>query len=141
MTDTTLTSIHRRIQELAEEKERITKRLADISRLEQSYTDVVVDCNLIEIDLNCSPSTATEQNTIEDRLIQIATQNNGTIRSRDVRPVLVYEGMLKGEQRTVSTRLYEALEKSDRFEPAGKRGYWRLIGGDEVVETSDGHVM
>ena len=64
---------------------------------------------------------------IEGALIQIAEANEGVVLSHLARPVLTEAGLIRGDRRATSSRLYEALVQSECFESLPKRGRWRLL--------------
>ena len=64
---------------------------------------------------------------IESALIRIAEVDQGVLLSYRARPVLMEAGIFRGDQRSASSRLYEALTRSECFERLPKRGRWRLI--------------
>ena len=80
---------------------------------------------------------------VEARLVELANERGGELRSGEVRAILVSEGLLRGQVRTTATRLYEAFRDSDRFEKTGRRGYWRVISEDvkNVRDSSEPSVL
>ena len=64
---------------------------------------------------------------ITDALILFAERNDGIVSTYEVRPVLMEAGLLKGDPRAASTRLYEALVNSECFESLPQRGRWEVL--------------
>ena len=91
-----------------------------------------------------SPTEFTEQSllkllssfrALDEALVFLAEHNDGYLNSYDARPLLVDAGFLKGSPSTVSTRLHEALEKSERFESLNRRGRWSLVDPKTIVRA------
>lgn len=125
------------LRELAHERERLTARLSEIDKLESAYHIVRSDCAAREAEARQAPNGTFPKFSLETRLVELAKEQQGELRSGYVRPILVQEGLLRGQGRTVSTRLHEALRNSEFFEPTGKRGIWRLIMSDDGENPSN----
>ena len=74
---------------------------------------------------------------LEEALVAIAERHHGELNVYHARPLMIEAGLLKGEPRATSARLYEMLSGSERFEPTGERGRWRL-GSDQATSVEEG---
>lgn len=136
----------KRVTELREVLCELTQELNDVSARVAQLEVLKSSCETLldyfdsqeegeEID-SCTTLYHTSESSVEARLVELAADRGGELRSGEVRIILVSEGLLRGEVRTTATRLYEAFRDSERFEKTGKRGYWRLISED-VKEAHD----
>ena len=61
---------------------------------------------------------------VEEAAVTIAEQNNGLLVSTPARELLIEAGVLTVKQSNYM--LWETLKGSNRFEPTGQRGRWKL---------------
>ena len=144
MSEMEMITVEGRLRELKQEKETLQIRMSEINRLISAFQVVLNDCASKEEVPTYEKKSLTDQfmdESLEHILIQLAEKNGGELNSYDIRPKLVEEGILRGDSRAGSAKLYEAFCESDHFEPAGKRGRWRLSRYNTVQSEENGGIL
>ena len=96
--------------------------------MEAELTTVRTRLNAYELVIKeCSRPTAEIANSLdlEDAMVQIAIAN-GFFDTYDHKDLLINAGLIKGEPRTVSQKIFQTLDASEKFQPNGKKGRWNL---------------
>ena len=129
MSGTPLTTVEERLNELTRERDKLQARLACIDGMLPAFKTVLEACAEASPLSQNGPIDADNRTrvSLEEALISIAESQSGELNSYNTRPMLVDSGLLRGEPRSISTQLYEALSASDRFEAMETKGRWRLI--------------
>lgn len=117
-----------REKELREQLSTVEAELKAVQGQLAAYTMVAEECSQAAGGTLDMPATALHGMTVPQALTAIARHVGCSeeINVFHVRPFLIEAGVLRGTTRSTSSRLYEELSQSEYFEPAGKRGRWRI---------------
>lgn len=123
-------------EEIEEQLSKIQGRLAELQKKITAYRLVSEECADIPVKNEMVGPDEVRHMSLRDALVTLAERHNGELNVYQSRPLLRDAGLLRGEPRTVSSRLHDALVSSKRFEQTGERGRWRLIGESEAISVS-----
>ena len=134
MAGITISSVEIQLEFLLREQEELLEGLAELETRIKAFRLVIAECTPLadRVSLDLSGMS------VEEALVALAENNSGELSTYQARPALIDAGLLHGEMRNVSVKLYAALSASDRFEKMGPRGRYRLLPS---VETWQGTLL
>ncbi len=92
-----------------------------MSRLD-AYKLVIKECT---IPAGESDSLQYSDN-LEEAMLEIAAED-GFFDTYEHKEKLIENGIIQGDSRAISQKIYQTLEASEHFEPNGKKGRWNLM--------------
>ena len=142
MSGTQAQTVERKLLEIIQEHRSLQERLSGLEDKIAAFKLVITECaeNPDELqDTLPAPSPTLPNGSLEvdnlrgmrleEALVTYAECHGAEINSYDARPFLIDAGLLRGESRSTSSQLYEALSNSKRFEQSDRKGRWRLVYG------------
>ena len=138
MSDISLTAVKQKLEALLRERNELRERLSGVEDKIAAFQTVIRECGGVINTSSQNGSWDTDEMqgmSLEEALVAYAQRHGGELNSYHARPALMSAGLLKGEPRAISSRLYEALVYSDRFVGGEKRGRWLLIPQSDEDET------
>ena len=127
MEESSQTNIKEKYSDLIREREELKERIKTVNELINHF-QVVLETLHPESSIESRMDSRNHSDRgLENILVKWAEKCGGCLNSYKVRRKLVDDGILTGESRDVSAKLFQTLNTSNRFEPTGKRGRWRLI--------------
>ena len=130
MTGITAQSVEQKLDELFQEREALMDRVGMLDEKIAAFKTVIDE---FRIDPGKPPPDLAGL-SLEEALVALAEHNGGELSSYQARPTLVDAGLLHGDARQVSVKLYTALSGSKRFEQTGERGRYRLLSDSEMLD-------
>ena len=118
--------IEKQLSELQKELSEIKEKISAYRLVSEECADAPAETETVGMD-------ELRGTSLKEALVVLAERNNGELNVYQARPLLVGAGLLRGEPRSISSRLHDALMSSKRFEQAGERGRWRLVSESEPV--------
>ena len=122
-------------KEIEEQLSKLQERLAELKKKLSAYRLVSEECVGVPVENEVIAPDELRGRDLKEALVVIAERHNGELNVYQSRPLLMSAGLLRGDSRSVSSRLHDALVSSKRFEQTGERGRWRLM--DEPSESSE----
>ena len=129
MTGITASSVNHKLEELVQDHGELLGRVDALEKRIDAFRLVLAEFQ----EDDEKPDLDLSGLSLEDALVMFAEHHGGELSTYQARSTLIDAGLLKGEGRAISLQLYRTLTGSDRFEPAGPRGRYRLI-----PESNDG---
>ena len=123
MAGITVSSVEQKLDDMLQEHEELLERTADLETKINAFKLVIAECR---VDADKPPLDLSGM-SLEEALVTLAMHNGDELSTYRARPALVDAGLLHGDARAVSVKLYGALSRSSRFEPTGSRGQYRLL--------------
>ena len=108
-------------------------RLTEIKGRISSYRLVSEECAEASAEIGMVEMDELRTLSLKEALVVLAGRNNGELNVYQARPLLIDAGLLRGDSRSMSSRLHEALTSSKQLEQTGERGRWRLVSESEPV--------
>ena len=130
MTETPVTTVEQKLKAMLKQREEIESEMASLDQKIAAFRTVIGECRSDAAGLHQNGSQSTNNirdMTLRGALVEIANKNGGEINTYAVRQALIDAGLLKGDSRAMSTRLYETLARSRNFESMGVRGRWKCV--------------
>jgi len=106
---------------LKAEQERLKDRLSQVNRKVEAYEIVIGECTVPEDE----ELTSEDRICLERAMVDIA-EEHGFFDTYEHKEILVRDGVVGGDARQVSQKIYQSLDMSEKFEPSGKKGRWDL---------------
>ncbi len=133
MNEVTVPIVGQKLEDLKREHAELEGRLAGLKTKIAAFEMVIAECR----DESAHQALDLHGLSIEDALVKFAAHHGGELMSTEARSALVDTGLLDGNGRTATVRLYTFLSGSDRFESTGERGKYRLVdrADDEEGES------
>ena len=130
MTETPVTTVEQKLKAMLKQREEIESEMASLDQKIAAFRTVIGECRSDAAGLHQNGSQGTNNirdMTLRGALVEIANKNGGEINTYAVRQALIDAGLLKGDSRAMSARLYETLARSGNFESMGVRGRWKCV--------------
>ena len=100
--------------------EMLGKKRDEIAKEIYYYEKFIADCSDSPDELNVN------NHDLINAMVEIAGID-GFFDTYEHKDMLVENGIVKGDSRAISQKIYQTLDESEKFEPNGKKGRWNLI--------------